>query len=341
MFRRLRKVRLPAMASQRFGGAGADFRPLPLLGNTHVQTVLGAFWPTPVWTGPLREHRIVLPDGDQVVIHDSRPGGWHEGAPIVVLVHGLGGSHQSGYMHRMAMRLLPLGVRVIRMDLRGCGRGFALARRTYNAGSSSDVRAVVEVLHRAHPRSPLSLVGFSLGGNVVLKLAGEASERPVPGLARVAAVAPPINLERCSELISLPANRIYELHFIRDLLALVQKRKRYFPELSALRFPRPLTLRQFDDLYTAPQAGFANALDYYRRSASLSLIPQIQQPTLIMTARDDPFVAVESFESLSVPKHIEVQISPRGGHLGFLGWDGAGGIRWAERRLADWLTQPV
>src|SRR5207245_750548 len=97
----------------------------------------------------------------------------------------------------------------------------------------------------------------------------------------------------------------------------------------------------FDDLYTAPQGGFAGALDYYRRASSLPLIPSIPVPTLILTARDDPFVAIESFETLRAGSHVDVQIAPGGGHLGFLGWDGAGGIRWAERRLADWLAQPT
>ena len=101
---------------------------------------------------------------------------------------------------------------------------------------------------------------------------------------------------------------------------------------------RRLTLRIFDDLYTAPQGGFADALDYYRRSSALPLITRIAVPALILTARDDPFVAVEPFEALKPPAHVEVRIVPRGGHLGFLGWDGAGGVRWAERVVADWVT---
>lgn len=319
----------------------SDFRPLPLLGNAHVQTILGALLPVPDLSLASRERHIELPDGDRLVSHDSQPPAWREGDAIVVLVHGMGGSHRSGYMLRLTRHFWQRGLRVLRLDLRGCGRGLTLARRSYNAGCSDDVRAVIEALAQSCPNSPVLLAGFSLGGNIVLKLAGECRERRLPTLQRVAAVAPPIDLEQCSQLIAQPRNRLYELHFLRDLLALARRRQRYFREQSAVRFPRQMTLWRFDDLYTAPQGGFVGALDYYRRSSSLQFIPAIEVPTLILTARDDPFVAVEPFETLSVGSHIDLRIVLRGGHLGFLGWDGAGGIRWAEQRLAEWLTQPL
>ena len=101
-----------------------------------------------------------------------------------------------------------------------------------------------------------------------------------------------------------------------------------------------MTLRLFDELYTAPRNGFADALDYYRRSSAAPLVPRIRVPTLILTARDDPFIAVEPFEGLRAPAHVRVQIAPYGGHVGFLGRDGAGGIRWADRRVVGWLVQP-
>jgi predicted alpha/beta-fold hydrolase len=246
-------------------------------------------------------------------------------------------------MQRLARALLPRGLRVVRLDLRGCGRGIALARGSYNGGCSGDVRAAMVVLSRAYPTSPIVLIGFSLGGNIVLKLAGEVDAHPVPNLERVAAVSPPIDLERCAALVALPRNRLYELNFLRCLMSQVRQRQRYFPDLPDVRFPRRMTLRIFDDLHTAPRGGFADALDYYRRASSWPLLPRIGVPTFILTAQDDPFIAVEPFEGLVVPSHIQVQIVPRGGHIGFLGWDGAGGIRWAERRILDWVlqTQPA
>ena len=113
--------------------------------------------------------------------------------------------------------------------------------------------------------------------------------------------------------------------------------QRRFPGVPPTAFPRRLTLRQFDDLYTAQRSGFDDAEDYYRRSSSLPLIGKIRIPTFVLTARDDPFIAPEPFEELTPPSHVEVRILEHGGHLGFLGWDGAGGIRWAERRIVDWV----
>jgi predicted alpha/beta-fold hydrolase len=315
-----------------------DFTPLPWLGNPHVQTVLANLWRGPRLRAPVRQRLVTLPDGDQLVLHDSTPPNWQPGHPIALLVHGLGGSHDSGYMRRMVRRLLPHGFRAVRLDLRGCGRGALLSRRTYNAACSGDVRAVARTLLDEAPRSPLTLIGFSLGGNIVLKLAGEAAADPLPGLARVTALAPPIDLERCAALLSLPRNRFYELHFVRNLVKQVRRRERHFPDLSRTPFPRHMTMRLFDDLHTAPQGGFTGALDYYRRAGARPLVPHIAVPAFLLTARDDPFIAVEAFEDLKVPPHIEVHIAARGGHLGFLGNDGNGGIRWAERRMAEWVV---
>jgi predicted alpha/beta-fold hydrolase len=131
---------------------------------------------------------------------------------------------------------------------------------------------------------------------------------------------------------------MYERHFLRGLLEQA-RRVRFLPDVPPVQFPRKLTLRLFDDLFTAPRHGFADALDYYRRSSSFPLIERIAVPGLIMTARDDPFIAVEPFEALTPPPHLEVRILEHGGHLGFLGWDGVGGIRWAERRLAEWVAR--
>jgi predicted alpha/beta-fold hydrolase len=315
-----------------------DFRPLPFLGNPHLQTLLGTWLAGPPLGFASREHFVRLPDGDRLVLHDSLPAGWLPGGCIALLVHGLGGSHRSGHLQRLAARLLRRGLRVVRLDLRGCGRGLALARRAYHGGCSDDVRAAAAEVHTWSPRSPLLLAGVSLGGNIVLKLAGEARARPVPGLARVAALAPPIDMERCAELLAGPRNRLYERHFVRQLVNQVERRRRLIPGLTLPRWPRPLTLRRFDDLVTAPPWGFADALDYYRRASSLPVVPDIAVPTLIVTARDDPFIAVEPFEALQAPGHVRVEVLPRGGHVGFLGWDGAGGFRWAERRIADWLA---
>jgi predicted alpha/beta-fold hydrolase len=315
------------------------FRPLRFLSNPHVQTVLGN-WPGARAIAPAAvERHVHLADGDRLVLHDSMPGLWRPAGRVALLVHGLGGSHRSGQVQRLAGLLLARGWRAVRLDLRGAGRGASLARRTYNAGCSEDVRAAAAEVHRWTPASPLALIGLSLGGNIVLKLAGEAADRPVPGLERVAAVSPPVDLEACAARLALPRNRLYDRLFVRNLREQVGRQQRHFPDLPRVRFPRRLTMRQFDELYTAPRGGFADALDYYKRAAALPLLPRIAVPTFILTARDDPFITAEPLETLPALPHVTVHLTEQGGHLGFLGRDGAGGLRWAERRVIDWVTQ--
>ncbi|HKB37078.1 MAG TPA: alpha/beta fold hydrolase [Gemmataceae bacterium] len=317
------------------------FRPLWLLRNRHVQTILGHLLSGPPVRHPTQKHRVPVSDGDQLVLHDSIPDGWRPGDRIAVLIHGLGGCHDSGHPRRFARRLLPLGVRAVRVDLRGCGDGLPLARRGYHAGCSDDLRAVLGTVHAWSPTSPILLVGVSLGGNVVLKLTGEAAVHPVPGLARVAVMGPPIDLHRCAAMIERRQNRIYDRHFANHLVAQALRRQRYFPDPRRLVFPSRITIRLFDELYTAPRSGFRNVDDYYTRASSAPLVEQVQLPALILTARDDPFIAVEPFEALRLPANVSLHIVAHGGHLGFLGNDGAGGVRWAERKVVEWLLGGV
>jgi predicted alpha/beta-fold hydrolase len=182
-------------------------------------------------------------------------------------------------------------------------------------------------------------VGFSLGGNIVLRFAGECGSTALPNLRAVATIGPPIDLVRCSEMIS--RLRFYDAFYVRHLVRQVTEHHRWFPDLPVVAFPRRTTLRMFDDLYTAPRWGYADALDYYRQASALSGMGAIRVPTYILTARDDPFVAVQPFEELTPNPAVEVHISAHGGHLGFLGVDGIGGIRWAETQLVSWLTNMV
>jgi len=320
--------------------SSGHFRPLPLLGNPHVQTVLGSLLGKN-FRGASRPHPLPLPDGDHLVLHDSIPSDWQPGGPIALLIHGLSGSHRSSYIQRLTRRLLPLGLRVVRVDLRGAGHGARLARLPYHAGCSDDLRIACAEIQRWSPTSPLVVVGFSLGGNVTLKLAGESASEPVANLAAAAAVGPPIDLYKCVQLLLQPRNRFYERHFLSELLTAVRLRERYFRDMPRAQFPRQMTLQLFDELYTAPRCGFAGALDYYERASSVSLIPKIQVPTLILTARDDPFICVDPFETLAPMPNVELHILERGGHLGFLGWDGAGSIYWGERRVVEWIARQV
>jgi predicted alpha/beta-fold hydrolase len=315
------------------------FQPLPFLSNPHVQTILGN-----LLKGQARPPRsgtllVPLPDGDKIVLFETPPRRRIGAERIALLLHGLGGCRRSPYMERMTHRLSGLGWRVLRMELRGAGAGIKLARRLYNAACSDDVRAVVEFLATAFPAVPLAVVGYSLGGNIALKYAGELGAQTPPTLRALATLAPPIDLVRCSALIA--RYPFYDAYYRRHLVQHVMLHQQYFPDLPRASFPRGSTLRQFDDIYTAPRGGYADVLDYYRQASAQRWIPRITLPTFILTARDDPFVAVAPFEELSVPPAVELHITAHGGHVGFLGADGAGGIRWAEAQLMNWLEKQV
>lgn len=319
--------------------SGFEFRPPRWLRNPHVQTVLGAVLGPPRFQARTVRRIVPLPEGDALVVHDSSPPRWRSPDPIAMLVHGLGGSHRSASIVRMSRILYRRGVRVCRLDMRGAGSGLRLARTTYHAGCSADVRAAVDAIHMWAPDSPLWLAGISLGANVLLKFAGEAADRPNNGVARLAAIAPPVDLFLCLQRLSRPANRFYDQRFVASLLAEANRRGRIFPQCRLPPLPRPVTMRCLDELVTAPRCGFRDAADYYAQSSSAQYVPRITIPTLILSARDDPFIDPEPIAKLDCPSCVQVMLTDHGGHVGYLGADGDGGWFWGERFVADWLTR--
>ncbi len=317
----------------------ASFRPLPFLGNNHIQTLVGHFWAGSTPRFHTVQRRVQLGDADSLVVHDSLPSKWQPLAKVAILIHGLGGCHQSPNVKRIASRLLKRGMRVVRVDLRGVGAGERFARRCYHGGCSDDVRSVIGAVCSWMPQSPIVLIGLSLGGNISLKLAGEAAHSPLPQLKKVIAINPPIDLEACALMLQCLSNRIYNRYFAKRLVQQVKQHDRHFPDLPRIELQSARTLRDFDELYTAPRGGFVDAVDYYRRASAIKVADQIRVPTIVLTARDDPFIAIEPFDRLRGNPAIELHIAERGGHLGFLGNDGVGGIRWAETQVVDWATE--
>jgi predicted alpha/beta-fold hydrolase len=317
-----------------------SFRPVRVLRGGHMQTIAAMFWPSGPEACPSEHQLVALPDGDKLVCVVSTPPAWRPEHRTVVLVHGLCGCYGSPYMRRIAGKVYRSGLRAVRVNLRGCGSGAGLARWPYHSGRSDDVREVVRWIGISTPESPVTLVGFSLGGNIVLKMAGEDGEQPSGGLDSVVSVSPPIDLIQCSKLIEQPQNGIYDRYFVRRLLCDVRERQQHFPDLPPLDLPGRLTLRIFDDVYTAPRSGFRDAYDYYRRASSAPLVPRITVPTLLLTARDDPFIAATPFELLPDQPHIERCITDHGGHLGFLGSTGVRlNYRWMDAFVLDWILR--
>lgn len=316
-----------------------DFQAHPWIENGHLQTIIGRYSWGPRIRFPSIYHEIALEDTDRLVVLESIPNGWRPGGPAAVLIHGLGGCARAPYVVRVAGKLLSRGVRVVRMNLRGAGLGFGLAKGTYHAGRTADLRRVVEWLTRRAPGAPVALIGFSLGGNLVLKLAAEASSEPLVGLDCVIAANPPIDLAASCRRIQAPENRIYDKNFVRQLRTQVVRLHRAFPELGPVDLPKDLSVLDFDDRYTAPRNGFDSAADYYARCSSAHLIPRISVPGLVIHAENDPFIPVEPFRGVRFPKQLALELIPGGGHLGYLSrkpWNGD--RRWLDWRITAWLS---
>lgn len=317
-----------------------DFQPCMLMRCGHRQTVLGTTLPSGRFPYCARPHTLQLSDGDVVVVHDDVPAAWKETDAVALLVHGLGGDHRSGYMVRVAAKLNRRGVRVFRMDQRGCGAAQWLSAQPAHAGRSDDIAEVLDWVEACCPRAPMTLVGFSLGGNAVLKLAGE---RDVPGdgnLRSVLAVAPPIDLAYCAENLARPQRRFYDRRFVRKLCRQVRLRSRRVVAARDLDpGVRPRSVLEFDDCYTAPVSGFQDAGDYYARCSARSLLKSIEVNTRILVAEDDPVVPVEIFSEVPVSEYVDLFKTRYGGHLGYLGVRGVDSDRrWMDWRIVDWVT---
>jgi predicted alpha/beta-fold hydrolase len=200
------------------------------------------------------------------------------------------------------------------------------------------VRAVLDELHAEIPQSSLQLVGFSLGGNIVLKLAGELGNTVAASLRQVIAVCPPADLAACARLLAQPSNRLYERYFVRLLKADVAERQARFPDVPRVELPPELSLYTFDNLYTAPLCGFRNADDYYARCSAAPLVPGITMPCRILFAADDPVIDATVLAQVELPANVQVVCTTHGGHLGFLGMPGRpGGYRWMDALLLEWI----
>ena len=327
-------------ASQvRIEGGIPPFEPPAWLRSSHAQTVAGRYLANGDSRLEATAHEVKLEDGDRLCVLESVPRGWSLADPAAVLVHGLAGCARSPYIVRFARRLVRLGVRVVRMNLRGAGAGFGLARSIYHAGRSDDLRSVIDWVSRRAPGSPIALAGFSLGASLALKVAAEAADRPVNGLDCVLAANPPIDLSACAEAMRRPENRLYHWNFVRWLRAEVTRLHRVFPELGPPGLQQVRSVYEFDDRYTAPRNGFASALDYYTRSSALPLIPRIGLPGLVVHAADDPFVPAAPFHKVRFPANLSLELVRQGGHLGYISrvpWQGD--RRWLETRMAVWLA---
>ena len=323
-------------------------------------TLAGRFWPRSLerLPAPVERYFEVEP-GIRLLAHchwqagdGVASGEWPAASekPAIVIVHGLEGSSDSRYVLGTAEKAWVAGFHVLRMNQRNCGGTEALAPTLYNSGLSSDYRAVVRELAERDGLQEIFLAGFSMGGNLVLKAAGEfGRDASAPAAFRgVATVCPALDLAACADAIHEPRNAFYERYFVRNLIRRYRKKVEIFPQHFALNGVGSVrSIREFDDVITAPLCGYGTAANYYHRASAMHLLGSIAVPALIITAQDDslvPYRSVHRPELLANPR-ITLLAPEHGGHCAFISRHGGRDSSdrderfWAECRLVEFCAQ--
>ncbi len=301
------------------GPPPAWWRPyLPLFRNGDLQTVAGRYWPAPLdesrW--PTEARLFQTEPGVQVLAHLNRQPGGRPRATVLA-VHGLTASSNAPYMRTLASAALEAGFDVVRLNVRNCGGTEHLSPTLYHSGLTVDLRRVVEQLAPA----PLLLAGFSMGGNMVLKLAGEWAENPPAHLMGVCGISVPIRLGACARRLAERRNRVYETRFLRELRGTLRTKQRLMPEkYPSLDFEGVRTIYDFDDRFTAPAFGYRSADHYYDSCSSAGFLGAIRLPALLIQAADDPFIPSQVFDDkvFTENRHLHLIMTPHGGHVAFL-----------------------
>lgn len=323
-----------------------DFDPPSFLKNPHAMTLAATFWRRRFPRLPASRPRFFETEPGTHVRADSHWQQYPQTHPTLVLLHGLEGSSNSGYMLGSAEKAWLAGFNVLRLNQRNCGGTERLTPTLYHSGLSVDIRSVIAELAARDSLPEIFAAGFSMGGNLVLKMAGEWSAAP-SALRALAVVAPALDLAACADALARPENFLYEWHFVTHLRRHLRYKAGLFPDRYPAQELRPLafvhSVREFDDAITAKFCGFRDAADYYARSSAKNVVASIARPALVLTAQDDPFVPIWSFDfpALRDNPNISFVASRYGGHCGFVARKGSadeneGGDRfWAESRIVD------
>lgn len=304
------------------------FRPLPGFSSPHTQTVIACFTRGGI-EPPSTQFIVPLDDENALSCEVSTPPNWHNTHKTVVLLHGLGGCHLSSYMVRFSRKLYQTGYRAVRINMRCCGSGKDLAKVPYHGGLSSDILAVLNMLKAEAPLSPIILIGFSLGGNIVLKLAAELGEKASELLHTTIAICPPVDLSETAHIMSQPINLLYNRYYMWQLESVSKEMTngRTFANIY-----------EFDEHVTAPNWGFDSPEHYYQMSSSRYLLPQIRHPCHILLTADDPFINHKTCLEAEHSADVRLWLSETGGHMGFFGWaDDEHRYYWLDKLLLKWV----
>jgi len=301
-----------------------SFEPIRLLRGGHVQTLAGNYWRRPLFLLPFESQAVEVDpvDGSRVLCHCHwQPETVRADRLTILLVHGLEGSSDSRYIKGITMRAWEAGCNVVRMNMRNCGGTDTWTPTLYHSGLSADVHAVLHFFVSLYGLRRVAMAGYSMGGNLVLKLAGELADQPPAWLLAAVGVSPAADLAASADALHEPANRMYEWHFLRNLMKRFQRKAELFPEIYSMHGIGPVrSVREFDDRITARYSGFTGADDYYFRASAARVVDRISIPTLVLHALDDPFIRMmpQTREALTVNPATTLVETAHGGHCAFL-----------------------
>jgi uncharacterized protein len=320
-----------------------NFVPRRGLRGGHRQTIVAAYLPRRNEL-PKAEVRLFSVEPEVQILAYCHWQADRAARTTLVVVHGLEGSSEAQYVIGTANKAWAAGMNVVRMNMRNCGGSERLTKTLYNSSMSGDVAAVVRALIEEDGLPTIGVAGYSMGGNLVLKMAGEWGATPPPQVKAVVAISPALDLSLSARTLHHWTNRGYEYMFLLGLNRSVRRKARLYPDLYKTY---PIfsigSLRDFDDRITARYGGFAGAEDYYYRAAAARVVDQITVPTLIIHSNDDPFIKIsaETRAKILANSHIRYIETEHGGHCAFLadpvGYDG----RWAEKKIVEFVKSVV
>jgi predicted alpha/beta-fold hydrolase len=322
-----------------------EFAPHAALRNKHAMTIAAAYWHRR-FALPRPEERLFRVSEDSQLLAACH---WQDGkrtdSPVIAIVHGLEGSCDSNYVLGIAEKAYQRGFHVVRLNQRNCGNSEKLTPTLYNSGMSADYQAVFEELTEGDGFTQIFFVGYSMGGNLLTKMAGEYGERVPRALRAVCAICPALDLAACADALNNRENYFYQRHFVKGLMARYTRKAALFPKIySQDGFGKIRSVREFDDAITAPCFGFRDAQEYYETAGARKVVGRVRVPMLMITAQDDPFVPYESFLAALVTENPAIRfVAPEhGGHCAFISRHGGVERFWAEARVVEFcagLTQ--
>ncbi len=322
----------------------SSFKPAWWLKNTHLQTIFPAFFRTLPSPSTLKRERLSTRDNDFLDIDCCG----EAGQPIVILLHGLTGSSESGYIKGLQHTLAQRGLRTVALNFRGCSGESNRLARCYHSGETEDIHFLYQTLRAREPETPMAAIGFSLGGNVLLKWLGEQGDRL--DLFAAIAVSVPMVLSICANKLDSGFSKIYRKNLLNELKQYVRLKLQHLETLGIETEAEKIrqlgnladinSFWQYDDVVVAKLHGYRDVHDYYQRSSSRQFLKSIAVPTLVIQAADDPFMTVEVLpEAHELSPSVLLEITQSGGHVGFV--TGAYPFRpryWLEQRIPEFLT---